>query len=58
MHIGYWLGSEKERTTDVDERIMLKWIKIEWAGIYWIDLAQDRDQWVALVNTVMNHRVL
>jgi hypothetical protein len=23
----------------------------------WIDLAQDRDQWRDLVNTIMNHRV-
>jgi hypothetical protein len=23
----------------------------------WIDLAQDRDQWRALVNTIMNLRV-
>jgi hypothetical protein len=28
-----------------------------WGGIDWIDLAQDRDQWRALVNTVMNLRV-
>jgi hypothetical protein len=26
-------------------------------GKNWIDLAQDRDQWKALVNTVMNLRV-
>jgi hypothetical protein len=26
-------------------------------GMNWIDLAQDRNQWRALVNTVMNLRV-
>jgi hypothetical protein len=29
-----------------------------WVGMDWIDLAQNRDQWRALVNTVMNLRVL
>jgi hypothetical protein len=28
-----------------------------WDGVDWIDLAQDRDQWSALVNMVMNFRV-
>jgi hypothetical protein len=28
--------------------------EIEWSGIDWIDMTQDRDQWRALVNTVMN----
>jgi hypothetical protein len=26
-------------------------------GVDWIDLAQDRDKWKALVNVVMNLRV-
>jgi hypothetical protein len=28
--------------------------EIRWGGVDWIYLAQDRDQWRALVNTVMN----
>jgi hypothetical protein len=28
--------------------------EIGWDGVYWIYLAQDGDQWRALVNTVMN----
>jgi hypothetical protein len=31
--------------------------EIRWNGMDWIELAQDRDQWRALVNTVMNLRV-
>jgi hypothetical protein len=28
--------------------------EIGWSDMDWIDLAQDRDQWRDLVNTVMN----
>jgi hypothetical protein len=31
--------------------------EIEWDGVDWIDLAQNRDQWRALVNMLMNLRV-
>jgi hypothetical protein len=30
---------------------------IEWGGMDWIEHAQDRDRWRALVKTVMNLRV-
>jgi hypothetical protein len=43
----------------VDGRIILKWIfkKRDGGGMDWIDMAQDRDRWRALVNAVMNLRV-
>jgi hypothetical protein len=30
--------------------------EIGWDGVDWMDMAQDRDQWRALVNTVLNLR--
>jgi hypothetical protein len=32
--------------------------EIGWEGVEWIHQAQDRDRWLAVVNAVMNLRVL
>jgi hypothetical protein len=48
------LGRPRRRWVDnikIDPR------EIGWDDMDWIDVAQDRDQWRALVNTVMNLRV-
>jgi len=44
---------------DVDGRIILRRIfqVVGCGGMDWIQLAQDRDRWRALVNAVMNLRV-
>jgi hypothetical protein len=31
---------------------------IGWSGVDWIDMAQERDQWMTLVKAVMNLQVL
>jgi hypothetical protein len=48
------LGRPRHRWVD-NIKIVLR--GIGWDGVDWVDLAQDRDQWMALVNTVMNLRV-
>jgi hypothetical protein len=40
------------------ESTILKWMLKRYDGMVWIGLAQDRDQWRVLVNTVINLRVL
>jgi hypothetical protein len=60
MHIGCWwekpqvkrpLGRPRRRWVD---NMKMDFSEIEWGGMDWIDLAEDRDRWRALVNTVMN----
>jgi hypothetical protein len=48
------LGTPRRRWED---NIRMDLREIGWNGMDWIDLAQDRDQWRAHVNTVMNLRV-
>jgi hypothetical protein len=49
------LGRPRRRWVD---NIKMDLGEIGWHGRDWIELAQDRDQWRALVNTVMNLRFL
>jgi hypothetical protein len=63
VHTGFWWGDLRER--DNLEDLGVRWennIKINpqevgWGGMDWIDLAQDRNRWRALVNAVMNLQV-
>jgi hypothetical protein len=48
------LGRPRRRWAD---NIKMDLREIEWDGMDRIDLAQDRDRWRALVNTVIKNRV-
>jgi hypothetical protein len=61
----YWIlvgKPEGKRSPGRPRRMWMDNIKInlrdtEWDCMDWIDLTQDRDQWRALVNMVMNLRL-
>jgi hypothetical protein len=48
------LGRPRRRWVD---NIKIDLREIRWNSVDWVDLAQDRVHWRALVNTVMNLRV-
>jgi hypothetical protein len=41
-----------------EDNIKIELQDVEWEGMDWIDLAQNRDRWQALVKTVLNLQVL
>jgi hypothetical protein len=47
------LGRPRRRWVDIKKDLG----ELGWVGMDWIDLAQDREEWRALVTTVMNLRV-
>ena len=48
------LGKSRRRWED---NIKMDLHEVGWGSMDWIELAQDRDRWRALVNAVMNLRV-
>ena len=40
-----------------EDNIKMDLREVEWGGVDWIDLDQERNRWRALVNAVMNLRV-
>jgi hypothetical protein len=48
------LGRPRRRR---DDNIKMDLQEVGWGGMDWIDMAQDRDRWRALVSVVMNLRV-
>jgi hypothetical protein len=62
-YTGFWRGNLRKREhlgdPDVDGRIILRRIfqEVGCGEMDWIELAQDRDRWRALVNAVMKIRV-
>jgi hypothetical protein len=45
------LGRPRHRWVD---NIGMDLVEVGWGNVDWIGLAQDRDRWRALVNTVLN----
>jgi hypothetical protein len=48
------LGRPRSRCVD---NIRMDFREVGWGDVDWIGLAQDRNRWRALVNSVLNHRV-
>jgi hypothetical protein len=40
-----------------EDNIKMDLQEVEWRGMDWIDLVQDRDWWLSLVSTLMNLQI-
>jgi hypothetical protein len=40
-----------------EDNIKMDLQEVGWEGVVWMDMAQDRNRWRALVNAVMNLRI-
>jgi hypothetical protein len=61
MSIGCWWESQRERPRGRPRRRWLDitrmdLVEVGWGDVDWIGLAQDKDSWRALVNSVLNLR--
>ena len=58
--IGFWWGdlAERDHRRRWENNIKMDLQEEEYRHMDWIELAQDRDRWRALVNAVMNLRIL
>jgi hypothetical protein len=61
MHTVFWLENLKGRNRPLgkprrrwEDNIRIHFREVEWEGLEWINVAQDMDQWRAIVSTVMN----
>jgi hypothetical protein len=59
MHIGFWWESQKKRLQGrpmcrLEDNIKMDLREIEWGGLDWISLPQDRSQLQAVLNMLIN----
>jgi hypothetical protein len=58
VHIAFWWGHLRERDhlgdPGVEDNIKMDLQEVGCGVMDWIELAQDRDRWWALVNAVLN----
>jgi hypothetical protein len=60
MQTGFWEKDLRKRDhlhdlrCQLEDNIKMELQEVGWAGMDWIELAQDTDRWQVLVNVVMN----